>query len=123
MSESSHAKTKTPLLSDSNYKAVKHTAALILPAIGTLYFALAAIWNLPHAEAVMGTIAALNTFLGVVLGVSTKSYNNSDTKFVGDVVFESIEGDPTTKRLVSRLNTHPQVISSMDEALFKVVEE
>lgn len=122
MSESSHAKAKTPLLGDTTYTAVKHTAALVLPAIGTLYFALAQIWKLPNAEEVLGTIAAVNAFLGVVLGVSAKSYNNSDTKYAGDVAFEAVEGDETTKRMVAHLNTHPQVISSMSEVLFRVKE-
>jgi imidazoleglycerol phosphate synthase glutamine amidotransferase subunit HisH len=122
MSESSHAKAKTPLLGDASYTAVKHTAALVLPAAGTLYFALAQIWRLPNAEEVMGTIAALNTFLGIVLGISVKSYNSSDTKYVGDVMFEPVDGDETTKRMVAHLNTHPQVISSRSEALFRIVE-
>jgi len=125
MSESSHAKTKEPLLNDSSYKAVKHTAALILPAVGTLYFAIAQIWHLPHAEEVIGTIAAVNTFFGVVLGVSSKSYNNSDVKpqYVGEVAFEAVDGDETTKRMVTRLNTHPQVIASMNQVTFGVVDE
>jgi imidazoleglycerol phosphate synthase glutamine amidotransferase subunit HisH len=123
MSESSrHAKVKTPLLNDASYAAVKHGAALVLPALGALYFALAQIWHLPNPEEVIGTIAAVNTFLGVVLGVATKSYNNSDTKYAGDVAFEAVDGDETTKRMVARLNTHPQVIASMNEARFRVVD-
>lgn len=115
-------KAKTPLLGDTTYAAVKHTASLVLPAIGTLYYALAQIWHLPNAEEVLGTIAAVNAFLGIVLGVATKSYNNSDTKYVGDVAFEPVDGDETTKRMVAHLNTHPQVISSRTEALFRIKE-
>lgn len=126
MSESSHhAKTKTPLLGDRAYKAVKASAALILPAIGTLYFTVAQIWGLPNAEEVVGTIAAVNTFVGVVLGISTRSYNNSSAKpqYVGEVAFEAVEGDEHTKRMVTRLNTHPQVIASMDQVTFGVVDD
>ncbi len=126
MSESSHhAKTKSPLLGDTSYAAVKNTAAMILPAIGTLYFALAQIWGLPNAEQVLGTIAAVNAFLGIVLGISTKSYNNSDAKpqYVGEVAFEPVNGDETTKRMVTRLNTHPQVIASMNQVTFGVVDD
>ena len=50
-----------------------------LPAAGTLYFALAGIWNLPYGEQVVGTITAVDTFLGVLLGISAASYNK-DTK-------------------------------------------
>lgn len=52
---------------------------VFLPALGTLYFALAGIWNLPCGEQVVGTIAAIDTFMGVILGISSANYNK-DTK-------------------------------------------
>ena len=48
---------------------------IFLPALGTLYFALAGIWGFPYAEQVVGTITAVDTFLGVILGISTAQYN------------------------------------------------
>ena len=51
------------------YSILKWTAQYLLPALGTLYFALAGIWGLPYGEQVVGTITALDTFLNVVLGV------------------------------------------------------
>lgn len=121
MSESSHhAKVKTPLLGDTTYDKLKHTVVLAFPALGALYFALAQVWNLPHPEQVVGTIAAVNTFLGLLVNAAKKSYDNSDTKYAGDVAFEAVDGDETTKRMVAHLNTHPQVIASMDTALFRV---
>lgn len=42
---------------------------------GTLYFALASIWGLPYAEEIVGTITAIDAFLGVLLGISTHNYN------------------------------------------------
>lgn len=83
MSESSHAKSKTPLLSDRNYKVIKYVASIVLPAVATLYFALAQIWSLPKAEEVIGSIAAINAFFGVILGISTRSYNNSNVAYDG----------------------------------------
>ena len=47
----------------------------LLPALGTLYFALASIWGLPCGEQIVGTITAIDTFLGVILGISTAQYN------------------------------------------------
>lgn len=47
---------------------------LLLPAMGTLYFALASIWHLPYGEQVVGTITAVDTFLGVILGITTAQY-------------------------------------------------
>ena len=61
-------------LSNSNYDWLKWVAQIFLPAFGTFYFALAQIWGLPYAEQVVGTITAIDTFLGVILGISTANY-------------------------------------------------
>ena len=57
------------------YDVLKWVAQYFLPAIGTLYFAMAGIWNLPYGEQVVGTITAIDTFLGVILGISSVQYN------------------------------------------------
>lgn len=62
-------------LSNKAYDVLKWIAQYFLPALGTLYFALAGIWGLPYGEQIIGTITAFDTFLGVLLGISTKSYN------------------------------------------------
>lgn len=61
-------------LSNRLYDVLKWVAQILLPALGTLYFALSSIWGLPYAEAVVGTITAVDTFIGVLLGISTASY-------------------------------------------------
>lgn len=63
------------ILSNKMYDCLKWIAMYLLPAIGTLYFALAGIWNLPYGEQIVGTITAVDTFLGVILGISTSRYN------------------------------------------------
>lgn len=62
-------------LSNKVYDALKWIALYLLPALGTLYFALSGIWGLPYGEQVVGTITAADTFLGVLLGISTATYN------------------------------------------------
>lgn len=62
-------------MNDKTYDVLKWIATYLLPALGTLYFALAQIWNLPYGEQVVGSITAIDTFLGVVLGLSTSQYN------------------------------------------------
>lgn len=64
-------------MSNKIYDTLKYIAQVILPAAGTLYFALAGIWGFPYGEAVVGTIAAIDTFLGVALGISTAQYNKA----------------------------------------------
>ncbi len=59
------------------YNFLKWVAMCVLPALGTLYFALSSIWGFSNAEQVIGTITALDTFLGVILGISSMQYNKS----------------------------------------------
>ena len=61
-------------LSNKTYDRLKWIAQYLLPALGTLYFTVSEIWGLPYGEQVVGTITAVDTFLGVVLGVSAAEY-------------------------------------------------
>ncbi len=67
-------------LNDRTYDVLKWIALYLLPAIGTLYFALAGIWGFPYGEEIVGTITAIDTFLGVILGISTAQYNRQNTE-------------------------------------------
>ena len=68
-------------MSNKVYDVLKWVAMYLLPALGTLYFALAGIWGLPYGEQIVGTITAIDTFLGVILGISTAQYNKrADSK-------------------------------------------
>ena len=64
-------------LSNKVYDVLKWIAMYLLPAAGTLYFAIASIWGLPYGEQVVGTITAIDTFLGVLLGISTAQYKKN----------------------------------------------
>ena len=62
-------------MNDKVYDLLKWIAMYLLPALGTLYFAISSIWGLPYGEQIVGTITAIDTFLGVILGISTAQYN------------------------------------------------
>lgn len=64
-------------MSNKVYDVLKWVALVILPAIGTLYFSLAGIWGLPYGEEILGTIAAIEVFLGAILQISTSQYNKT----------------------------------------------
>ena len=64
-------------MNNKTYDILKWVAQYLLPALGTLYFALAGIWGFPYGEQVVGTITAVDTFLGVILGISTNKYNKN----------------------------------------------
>lgn len=61
-------------MNNKTYDVLKFVAQVLLPAIATLYFALAGIWGLPYGEQIVGTITAIDTFLGTVLMISNASY-------------------------------------------------
>lgn len=65
------------VLKNSVYDVLKYIAQIVLPALGTLYFALANIWGLPYGEQIVGTLTAVDAFLGVCLGISSDKYHKS----------------------------------------------
>ena len=62
-------------MNNKTYDILKWIAQVVLPALATLYFAIASIWGLPYAEQIVGTITAVDAFLGAILGISTYMYN------------------------------------------------
>jgi hypothetical protein len=62
------------MLNNRLYDALKYIAQIVLPAVATLYFALSQIWGLPYGEEIVGTITAVDCFLGALLGISTAQY-------------------------------------------------
>ena len=61
-------------MSNKIYDILKFIAQIVLPALGTLYFALAGIWGFPYGEQIVGTITAVDAFLGTLLGISSVQY-------------------------------------------------
>ena len=60
--------------SNSCYDWLKYIALVVLPALGALYFALAKIWGFPYGTEIVGTISAVDAFLGALLQISTNNY-------------------------------------------------
>lgn len=71
-------------ISNKVYDVLKWIAMYFLPAAGTLYFALAGIWGLPYGEEIVGTITAVDTFLGVILGIASVSYHKAQDVAIVD---------------------------------------
>jgi hypothetical protein len=117
MSLSSAGKKPTPLLGDGTYNVVKRTATIILPALATLYFALAQLWHFPEPEKVVATITALNTFLGVVVQISKRSYYASGHQYAGEIQVTETGGKKVASLVV---DGDPEDILTMSEATFKI---
>ncbi len=65
-------------MSNETYDLLKWIAQILLPSLGTLYFAMSGIWGLPYGEQIVGTITALDTFLGALLQLSSDAYNRAN---------------------------------------------
>ena len=65
-------------LPDKVYDILRYVSNYVLPGLGTLYFALAQIWGFPYGQQVVGSITAVVTFLNVLLGASTVTYNQQN---------------------------------------------
>jgi uncharacterized membrane protein len=62
-------------MKNSTYDILKYIAQIVIPAIGVLWFTVAQIWSLPYWQEILGTITAIDCFLGAILGISTVRYN------------------------------------------------
>lgn len=107
-------------LTNAAYDKLKPLVQVVLPAVATLYFALANIWNLPNAEQVVGTIAAITTFLGVVLGISTSNYNKSEDGYDGNFVVNETDD---TLSFVLQLDKEPEDMVEQSQVLLRVVRQ
>lgn len=103
------------------YDVLKSIAQIWLPSAGTLYFALAQIWHLPSAEQVTGTVVAIDTFLGVVLGISSSAFNKSDDKYDGNL--EVTKTDSGGKLFSLALSSSPEDLEGKQAVTFKVVPQ
>ena len=61
-------------MSSETYDVLKYICQVVIPALGTLYFALASIWGLPYGEQIVGTLTAIDAFMGVLLKISSDQY-------------------------------------------------
>jgi Putative phage holin Dp-1 len=107
-------------LSGKTYDLLKNTAQIYLPALGTLYFALAQIWHFPAAEQVTGTVMAVDTFLGIILGISSATFNAGGNRFDGNLV--SIPQESGGKTYSLEMNSNLDTLDQKSEVILKVVK-
>lgn len=64
------------MMSNKVYNVLKWFVLVGSPALSTLIFTLGSIWGIP-VDKVIGSIAAITTALGVMLGISSYNYNKT----------------------------------------------
>jgi hypothetical protein len=115
-----HLAEQDHLLGNQAYDILKWIALILLPALGTLYFAFAQIWGLDYGPEVVGSIVAFDTFLGAVLQLSTKSYNKSDAKYDGVIDVSETEDGIKQATLQLKRYENPADVVNQKQVLFKV---
>ena len=100
-------------MSNDTYDFLKWLAQIALPALGTLYFALAAIWGFPFGEEIVGTITAIDAFLGAILQISSDNYEGD-----GTIVVDTTDPDKDLYSLL--IDDYPSVIANKDSVMLKV---
>ena len=65
-------------MSNKTYDTLKYIALYVLPALATLILTVGSIWGLPYSEAIAGTITAIDTFIGALIGISAKNYKEGE---------------------------------------------
>lgn len=122
MSDSTNDRTtsgsQTPTLSNTMYDRLKYVALVLLPAFSALYFGLGQIWGFPKIEEVIGTVAVLDTVLGMLIRKSNQEYKNSDERFDGSIDAVDDEGD---KIYEVKVDGNPdEVLEEKSEVTLKV---
>jgi len=100
-------------LSNETYDTLKWVAQIVLPALGTLYFALSSIWGLPFGEQIVGTITAIDTFLGALLKLSSDGYSGD-----GQLIVDT--SDPLKDVYSIALEDYPETLANKDTVVLKV---
>lgn len=109
-------------MSNTTYDRIKIVAQYILPALATLYFALAEIWDLPARAQVVATITALDTFLGVILGVTSKNYKKGKDDEVSGDIEVSVDDDGRMKFLLAlKSEKAAQELPTRGQATFNIL--
>lgn len=100
-------------MSNETYDFLKWVAGIVLPALGTLYAALAVLWGFPYGEQIVGTISAIDTFLGAILKKSSDNYQ-------GDGVLIVDTSDPLKDVYSLAIDDYPSTLAEKDRVILKV---
>lgn len=110
-----------PSLSPKAYNAVRWLVELALPATASLYYGLSNTWGLPGGDSVVGTIALVTTFLGVIVGLNRRRYNAVSPAAAGTMVVKvDTDGMPTVGL---ELEKTPEELAGLQSIRFDVRRE
>lgn len=84
------------VLSDRSYNVLRGVVEKVLPGLGAFYALVAGFWGLGHIVEVVGTLAGLATFCGILLTLARAGYvpptEIKNPQYDGEVVSDVIDG-------------------------------
>jgi hypothetical protein len=89
-------------MSNSTYDKLKFIALVLLPALATFVVTFNSLWNIPNQDAIAGTIIAVDTLLGALLGLSSKQYQNDADGYLHVTGSDEDSGMPNLKMQINR---------------------
>lgn len=66
------------MLKNKTYDVLKFITMNVLPPLAVFIMAIFQLWSIPYGYEISETIIAVDTFLGVLLGISTYKYNKAE---------------------------------------------
>jgi hypothetical protein len=111
------------MLTNKLYNGIKYTITIFLPAVGALYFLLAQTWNFNRVPGVNGTINALITFGGLLIGYSTRQYNKNGAGTDGDLIAQMDPNDGTKYLGLAVNGDSVDAVLAKDKVTLQVVDK
>lgn len=116
------------LLGNKRYDQLKFVAQVLLPALATFYASFGALWEFPKTQEVVGSLIALDLFLGILLGLATRQYETSGAKYSGAAFVKTSLADdgetPLTQVAVAfKPEVDGQQVEQQKEITLKVINE
>jgi hypothetical protein len=91
------------------YDGLKFIAQIVLPAVATLIFMLGETWNYDYTTQIVGTITAVDTFLGVLLQLSSNKYYKTGSNFDGELKMVT-DGETGKEKVVFDVESDPETV-------------
>jgi imidazoleglycerol phosphate synthase glutamine amidotransferase subunit HisH len=110
------------VFSNKVYDKLKFLAQVVLPGLGTLYATVSGLYGWQNTEEVVGTIMAVDFFLGALLGLSNKQFMDEDRNFAGDLHVVNTEDEGVQTMLAFNPESSPESLADQKTVTMKVVK-
>lgn len=103
------------------YNFIKYLVLIVLPSFTTLYVVLASVWNWDDITKVSASLTGVTAFLGSLVGISSKNFNNSDEKYYGAIEVEATEEGSIIHGQVFNEDPTGGTLNDKNEIVMKVI--